>query len=237
MPLVSGITGGLRSGLKPGLNGLFSSGAPVRATITWAEILKGSSTTNATSYVTASVSPTSNKPVYLGIYSAQTTGQAVAPTVTGAGLTWTEVDTSQFGTSRLTVFEAYGAVTPGALTIDFGGIGQSGVTYVIVQATGADADATVQEVDTQSGVASTTLTNTLAALENANNHHLAFVGINAAAAVTADADFTPLSADTEISPAMAIDASYAANQTACSPTWASTTVALMVSLEVKSGVA
>jgi len=96
------------------------------------------SDTYATSYATTSCSPHSNRLQLLAILNSRTGAAASTPTVTGCGLTWTQVDTQTFASAasnqrRLTVFRALGTPTPGALTVDFGGVTQSGCQWRLTE--------------------------------------------------------------------------------------------------------
>jgi PKD repeat protein len=207
-----------------------------RSTITWTDLVTNSSTANAASYATASITPVSDRKVFAACAVAIGSGTSNQPTLTGCGLTWTAVGTVVFGVRRLTVFEAMGTAASGALTFDFAAQTQASIVWAVAQPAGADlVDASVQFKTAVDVGASTGLTCTLdGALENAANHALAFTILGAAAAVTPDADFTPLSADTEVSSSIALDVSYGLNQTVVSPTWSSTFGGIVL-IEVKAG--
>ena len=74
-------------------------------------LTSGSSATDATSYATASITPTANKLVLLAVFNRVAAGTANAPTATGCGLTWVQVATSLGTTAlrRLTLFRALGS--------------------------------------------------------------------------------------------------------------------------------
>jgi hypothetical protein len=135
---------------------------------------------DATSFTTASVTPSANALLLLTV-SASVTGGSAAPTITGNGLTWVQVVTRQtsYGDSwdsrRITIFRAMGASpTTGTITIDFSGITQSRCLWSLSEFTGADTSGTdgsgaiVQSGgNDQSG--GTSLTVTLSAFSSANN--------------------------------------------------------------------
>src|SRR5574343_915867 len=96
-----------------------------RLTITASNLTSGSDTTNATSYVTASVTPAANALLLLHVLMSRAGASPPTPTVTGAGLTWVLVRrTADFtvgaATGAVAVFRALGSSpSSGALTIDF----------------------------------------------------------------------------------------------------------------------
>jgi hypothetical protein len=95
--------------------------------VTASVLTEGSSTTDAASYATASISPTANRLVLLAVFSGDTVAAAAAApsSVTGNGLTWVQVATQNNSDSNTnittTVFRAMGASpSAGAVTINFG---------------------------------------------------------------------------------------------------------------------
>lgn len=126
---------------------------PVEAT----HLTTSGSTVDATSYNTASIAPSANKLVLLAVCSVGATPQP-APTVTGAGMTWTQVRQKQDGINgsrQITLFRALSASPgSGALTIDFGADTQGRCAWTVVEFGGVDtsgtngANAVVQSADT-----------------------------------------------------------------------------------------
>lgn len=149
--------------------------------VTQALLTADASATDATSYVTASVSPTANRLLLLAVASSD--HNTAAPTVTGNGLTWVEVHTRTFGFSgtfdrrRVTVFRAMGASpSAGAVTILFDVSDlATGCAWVLSEFDGMDTSGTngsgaiVQVDGTDIDTAVTTLTVTLAAFASATN--------------------------------------------------------------------
>lgn len=197
------------------------------------------STTDASSFPTASVTPTANVPVVLDV-AASAAGTA-APTVTGAGLTWVQERTVTLdaGLRRLTRFRACGASpSAGALTIDFAGVTQASILWCITSLPGADASGTngsgACRQSTDNTVATnTTITGTLATLENANNVHLAAVMTTANAAITESGSFAELGDDGRNANTMRLEVEWRRGVTTCSPTFASTN-AVIISTEIKA---
>jgi len=92
------------------------------------------SITDATSYATASVSPTVGKLVLVAVTSSRGSDPAT-PTITGASTSFSLVKTQDInGFVRLSIFAGIAAGT-GALTIDFGGETQERCRWSIVEVT------------------------------------------------------------------------------------------------------
>ena len=132
--------------------------------------------TAATSFTTASISPTANKLILLAVGSANVASNN-APTVTGAGMTWTQVATSIDSATRrrVTLFRALSASPgSGALTIDFAGTTHNNCQWSVIEFSGIDtggtngANAIVQSV-TNTSTGGTSATVTLAAFGAAGN--------------------------------------------------------------------
>ena len=118
------------------------------------------STTNMGTYQTAAVQPGSNSLVLLFVVSRKQFGgqPPTAPTPTGNGLTWKQVETvSPDGTRRLTCFRGMSsAPTRGPITLSFNGEVQDLVGWVVVEYD--DVDSTSPDGDS-AFVRSTTATN------------------------------------------------------------------------------
>ena len=160
-------------------------------------LLTSGSTVDGTSYVTASITPTTNRLVLAAVYSQITTGAPVIPTLTGNGLTWVQVDTDIDGANerRVTVFRALGASpTAGAVTISFGAETQLGCLWSISEYSGIDTSGTngsgalVQS--TTGKQTATTLTLTLGAFGSVNNSTYGAFGENQQSTFTAGTNFT-----------------------------------------------
>mgnify|MGYP000930239427 CR=1 FL=1 len=139
----------------------------------------GSSATDATSYNTASVSPTSNNLVLVSVANSLS-GTPTTPSLSGNGLTYVQVNTVVYDASgtqrRLTTFRALGASpSAGAITISFGATTQLNCIWVVDQFSGVDTSGTngsgavVQSATNSATSAPSALTVTLAAFGSANN--------------------------------------------------------------------
>ncbi len=96
----------------------------------------GSSASNATSYATASITPTASRLLLLSVANNVFSGTATTPTATGGGgLTWVQVTTVASGTYRTTLFRAMkpSGLTSGTVTIDFAGATQQRCAWSITE--------------------------------------------------------------------------------------------------------
>jgi len=106
------------------------------------------SLTDASSYNTASVSPTANNLILVTVVSRSGDSVNTVPTISGNGLTWVQVETNSYdivGTSRrtVTVFRSMGASpSSGAITISFGGVTQTDCLWSVDQLSGTDTSGT-----------------------------------------------------------------------------------------------
>jgi trimeric autotransporter adhesin len=212
-----------------------------RATIVPTKLASGSSTTDGTSVATASITPTANRVVYAAVTARHTSNaSSPEPTLSGCGMTWVKVDTHvQATTQRLHVFRGLSATpSTGALTFDYGAETQTSFCWSVIQCAGVNTSgtngsgATVQSVTT-GGTAATSVTTTLAALENANNVSLVFVALSTQATVTRDANYAELSADNIATNTCTLESEWAVNRVACTPTMSSASVDA-IAVEVKA---
>lgn len=138
---------------------------------------------NQTSYSTGSYSPVADLPLLAFVYSNDDGNPAQVPTLSGNGLTWTQVVTKQHSNlslpgnprPRLTVFRAIGASPSiGALTADFAGNQQNDCKIIVVQCygfvkTGSNAADLVIDTASNEGTGVTGLTVTLPTFAKVKN--------------------------------------------------------------------
>lgn len=136
-----------------------------------------SSEVDASSYVTASFSPTPNALTLAIVAGGPGSGPSNTPTASGLTQTWTQVITQEVSSlRRVTVFRSLTA-TPGsgALTFDFGGQTQVRAFWAIIQIQGTllsgtnGADAIVQTAHNESATTATGITVTLGAFAKGGN--------------------------------------------------------------------
>lgn len=208
----------------------------------WTDIGTDSSTVGGTSFTTASMSPVSDRPVYIAVSGGESgsANNTNVPTITGCGLTWVAVAARNLNSNfyRMHVFRACGTVTPGAITIDFGALSYAAMIWSVFQPTGADntgangANSVVQTTNV-AGVG-TTAAGVIAALGDPLNHYVSVVGLSATTnAVTPDAQFVAIATDTEASDSNRLHVSYGINETTCDPTFSNSNYG-MISFEVKA---
>lgn len=152
--------------------------------------------TDATSYNTASISPSAGKVVLVAVGNMRV-GTVTTPTLSGASTTWTQVATdNQDNFTRCTLFRGVAAGT-GALTIDFAGNTQLRCAWSIVELSSVDtggtngANAIVQSAT--DNTENTTLTVTLGAFSSLSNATFGAVVVNASSPdITAGSGFTQI---------------------------------------------
>ncbi len=221
-------------------------GGTSRATQSTTHHETSSSTDNTTGYTTGSITPTASRLQTIAILSSESTTAETPTSVVGCGLTWVLIPGAETYchpsavTRRLSVWRARGSSpTTGTLTITFANA-MTSCLWSWSEHTNADTSglngsgAIVQVVTSTAAGGSSTMTNTLAALEHSTNVHYAALGVAAGDTITADADFTEIGKDTEATPASSIGTQRAANQTAVTPTWTSASAGC-ISIEIKSG--
>lgn len=104
--------------------------------------------TNLSSYATGSRTPTANQFSIAAVTNDSASGTPTTPTLSGNGITWTQLDTYVWDTSggqaRTTVFVAKNGASPsaGAVTADFGGVSQAGCNVIVDEFDGVDVSGT-----------------------------------------------------------------------------------------------
>ena len=145
-------------------------------------LTSGANDSGTDSESTASISPTGNSLILAAVSSRRgDTTTPAAPTVSGNGLTWVQINTIAYDESsssqrRLTVFRALGASpSTGTITFTFPG-NQTDVAWSIDEFSGVDTSGTngsgaiVQSaVNEDEAASSNSLTVTLSAFGSANN--------------------------------------------------------------------
>lgn len=174
---------------------------PVTAT----HLTTGADNTAGTSATTASISPSPNKLILIGVGNNEGGGSCQQPTVSGCNLTWVAVATkaSSDGKQRMTLLRAMGSSpTTGALTLATGNSSDtfnwSVVEFGNVRTSGANgADAVVQSATNGTdSVSHASLTVTLGAFSSTKNATFGVIRINNAHAVTPGSGFTELAENT-----------------------------------------
>ena len=150
-----------------------------------ASSLTSGNTTSTSSAVTASVTVPANTLVIVSVFSGAFKTTPNTPTLSGAGSTWTQINTGLAGSSRTSMFRTLGGGGTGAITIDFGGQTQTDVLWTVSELTGTKttgtngADAIVQSVVVAGSGSSFPfgVTNSLASFASALNYAYGFTGV------------------------------------------------------------
>lgn len=170
-------------------------------------LTSGSSSANATSRTTASISPGSNRLLLLATSNIRNAANACTDAdvsaVTGNGLTWVLVQEQCYGeastpTNNLALFRAMGASpSSGAITIEHGGTTQLNASWSVVECTDVDTSGTngsgaiVQSNKTTGN--GTTLSVSLSAFSQSTNPSFAAFSVDDNVAVTEKSGWTELS--------------------------------------------
>ena len=147
--------------------------------VTMTELTGASDETNATSDATASITPSGNKLILVTIFNQVSAGStANAPTLSGNGLTWVQIDSGLVGTStemRASLFRSMGASpSTGSITISFAGQEQLRCGWIVaefgnVDTSGSSGSGAVVQSAANNATGVTSLTVTLGAFGSANN--------------------------------------------------------------------
>ena len=186
-------------------------------------LTQSNSQTDATSYDTASITPTANRMVYLAVYGAGSSIGTVS--LVGNGITWTQEETQLGGTSsRISLFRGFHATpSTGAITITWTTTVVRCAWAVFELANNDTTTPVVQSVP-GSGTNVTTLSITLAAFGSADNATLGLFGINKNEAITPGTGFTEIAEQVASTESMALQVEWRIdNDTGVDASWATNT--------------
>lgn len=189
-----------------------------------------SSTTDASSYNTASISP--SRHVWAYIQSRRGAGVSAAPTISGLTQVVTFNPVGSALNRRITVLKGGGLGT-GALTIDFGGSTQDHCTWIVWE---ADEDTAVQTATGESNSA-TGLTINLAAFADAANLGFGCFAKTAVEGITPEAGATEIGETSVAENVTTAQAQYKANDASVSASGISTLIWWGVAIEAAVGAA
>lgn len=169
--------------------------------ITASALVTSSSGTGASSYATASITPTANSLVLAAVRANNGTTPNT-PTATGCSLTWVAIDTQAItAAGKITLFRALGAApTAGAVTFDFGGLNNDQCHWQVsefanVDTSGTNGSGAIIQSAKVTTDSVTTITVTLAAFTSTNNATYGCLGSNNTKAMTEGTGFTELGED------------------------------------------
>lgn len=151
------------------------------------------------SSTTASISPTADHPILVAVLCDKVGGALAAPTLSGNGITWTNVASVTFSTlaapiSRLSVFRgSSGAPTTGVITITHSTTPTVVVWWVVDESggPGSASGAVIQSATNRLDTA-TSITATLAAFQRAQHGALAFTAVVSGITPAAGSGWTDL---------------------------------------------
>lgn len=216
-------------------------GAPAHAAFpTPTDLTTSASTTDGTSYVTASITPSSNTLILACVHTEISAGTPNTPTATGNGLTWVSIGSNLTNQNRTTLFRARGTASAGAVTFDYAGQTISDSSWSIVSVDGAATSGTngsgaIIQFATGTNSGNTSLTVTLAAFANAANATFGCFGINNNVTITAGSGFTIINQPGVSSSRVAIEWKNS-NDTGVDASWTTSTAAA-VAVEIAPAVA
>jgi hypothetical protein len=209
--------------------------------LSFTNLTEGGTTTDATSFTTASIAPTGDRLVLLSVFTGNNP-TPVAPTVTGGGMTtWTIVNsTTRSNASGLFVFRALEASpTSGTVLIDFGAesmnsavwcIDQSSADVVTTGTNGADAIVQTSAANAAGGLSYAV---TMAALASGNNVGWGAICHTANELATASGSYTELgSTSTGSSDNLSIITIWQQNDNSPGASWATSQTRLAVVAEI-----
>jgi len=220
----------------------FGGGTPISAVN---KIAESTGTDGASFTTTGTLNPVANK-LYLAVVTNSKTTPAIPDPVslTGGGLTWTQVASSTHTALRLTVFRALSASPGAAATLTAsaqGGVSQTGWTIIVVELDGIDtsgvngAGAIVQSVAGDGGSALGGSLTLAAFGDPTNNAAFAAWEHQAAEATTPEAGWTELADITRTTPSRGAETEWRTGQdTTPTASWATSADWVGVAVEIKA---
>lgn len=199
----------------------------------------GSSTSNQTSYTTASISPTAGRLLLCAVGISVATAPTPTPTVTGCGVTWELIDTPSTAVRTVYLFRAMGTPTSGALTISGGSTtltsGYWNVSEVPdVDTSGTNGSGAIAQVHHGRPASATALSSAFPTTPGPGNGAYAAVFIGVQETITPGSGWSLLGQGSESAPTsslMAMGAGVAPQTVAAS--WTTSAVNAFFSVEIK----
>lgn len=209
----------------------------IYAAITATGLTSGSDTTDATSYATASISPTGNNLILACVNSRRASGTVTDATASGNGITWVKVASIAFGVNKLIIFRGMVASpSADAITFSFSET-QTQCNWQIIEFANVDTSGTngsgavVQSV-TNTGGSNTASTVTLAALNASTSMGFAFQEQNSNQIVP-DGSIVEIYDVQSAEEARRTESMYQLNQTILSATWSGAAFWSIIGVEIK----
>jgi hypothetical protein len=155
----------------------------------------GGSGTAASSYTTASITPTANRLLIIFATSKSSFSTVNQPNVSGNGLTWNLIRFRDNGAFQLSAFWANTGASPsaGSITIDFAGQEQQRCGWSVFEMDGADLSTPIVQSARNTGLFDTAMSTTLAAFADpTNNAGVMGYGIEQANTITLESGWTQI---------------------------------------------
>lgn len=194
-------------------------------------------TTALSTYTTGSFTPSSNVPVFAWVVNTHGTSAAAPTSVTGNGLTWSQIATraNAAGTLRGSLYWALGASpSAGGLSAAFSG-NQTGAAIHVFELAGADTSGTIVQSASNVAAAAGSVTVTLSAFGNVNNAAVAcFAGLRQTG-INPDTGFSEIYDNGYATPATEAESGWKSGEdTSIVGTWSAGTADILgVACEVK----
>lgn len=206
-----------------------------------ASLTASSSSTDANSYATASVTLKAGRLYLLAVTNSKaTTPDAAVPT---GGATWTSVRTNLFNTAatptqRVSLFRGIPTVDyTGVVTIGFAGVTQTGAAWSLVELYGVDTATNQGVVQNAGGLtdSGTSVTATLAAFGSAQNGTLGVAAKGSVGLFTPGVGFSELADVNTATPAQALEVAFRNdNDTSVDASWTGAIAASNIGAELKA---
>lgn len=207
-------------------------------------LTENQSSTDTTSYATASISPAANSLLLVWTTSYIAAGTSPAVAVSGLSLTFNALSCSPVGTSRrLFGFIAQCGASPGsgALTFTMSDAGSGGTSlgcvWSVIQITGHDQGNPVVQCATNTTASGVSLTIALATSSNADNRPFSAWALNLAEAMTERANWAEISDRTMAVPNVAVETQWRATDFTtddASVGWTTSTAARGIAIEIQA---
>lgn len=212
------------------------------AAITENPLTGDSSTTDATSFNTASITPTADRLILVAISARNISTAIPTPTVTGNGITYELVDSYGSGsTPAVFLFRGMNASpSAGAITISFGSttiesICWSVSEYANVKTTGTNGSNAITQSNTGTGSGATSLTVNLGAFESSDNATFGMILHTANEATTQGSGFSLIHSTSKGTPTNGLGTEWRNdNDTTVDMTWTTSTFTRGIAAELRN---
>lgn len=210
--------------------------------VTATHLTTGGSAVDNTSFATASITPSSNKLVLVGLRYRRAVGTPpTTPSLSGNSMTWVEVATitSSGATQKVSIFRSMAlAPTTGAITMSFSET-QDNCLWSVAEFTNASTNGTFgsgairQSASNEVSGTNTGITVTLAAFANTLNATYGVVGTGPNIAITEGSGFSELGEAAAAAEGSIESEFKGTNDTSVDWTWASTAITgLAIAVEI-----